>query len=288
MSSGGGQQQQTQTTKYELSPEQRELMSLAMPGIREFAAGGAPTRYPGETVAGFDPLQTAGQGQVLSAVGGMNTLAGSGAEANNFLLGDIWNPNTNPALQGAVDAAIRPITQQYQEVVRPALRDEFAGAGQQFGGSRRNLAEGSAAGKYMSQVGDTARTLVNDQYATNINAQLKALGLLPQTMQAQAMPGQVTSAVGDVRQSLAQEMLNSQVAGYNYDQLAPFLQSKEIMSLLAGIPGGQTTSTASVPQANKAMSSLGGAAAGASMGSMFGPVGMGVGAVGGGLLPWLT
>lgn len=283
---GSKPQQPTQTSTYNLAPEQRQILDMAMPGLRSFAAT-VPQRYQGSTVAGFDPSQVAGQEQVLSSVEGMNTLAGGGAEASNNLLSDPWNPAQNEILRKSVDAAVRPITENYQQVVRPAIRDEFQGAGQQFGGSRRGVAEGNAANAYMRNVGDTSAKLVGDQYATNIGAQLKALGLLPQTMQAQAMPGMTTSGVGDVRQALSQEMLNSNVAGWNYDQLAPFLQSKELISLLSSIPGASTTTTANVPQASTGQKALGGAMSGASMGSMFGPMGMGIGAGVGGLMAFL-
>jgi len=49
-----GSQPQTQTTTQELSPEQRQLMNLAMPGVTQFAAS-VPQRYQGTTIAGFDP-----------------------------------------------------------------------------------------------------------------------------------------------------------------------------------------------------------------------------------------
>lgn len=282
----GKQQQPTQTTTYQLAPEQRQILNMAMPGLESFAAK-VPQRYGGSTVAGFDPLQTQGQGQVLSSVPGMEALAGGGASASNMLLNDPWNPASNEILRNQVDAAVRPITENYQQVVRPVIRDEFLGAGQQFGGSRRGVAEGNAANAYMRNVGDTSAKLVGDQYATNIGAQVRALGLLPQTMQSQAIPGMTTSGVGDVRQALSQEMLNANVAGFNYDQLAPFLQSKELISLLQGIPGAGVTSTANVPQASKGQTALGGAMAGASMGSMFGPWGTAAGAGLGGLMAFL-
>lgn len=285
---GGPTQQPTQTTTATLSPEQQKILSLSMPGINKFAAT-VPERYPGETVAGFDPSQTTGQNAVLSSAGDqLTSLAQSGTNTGNFYLGgDIWNPASNPALSGAIDATVRPITERYQQVVRPALRDEFTGAGQAFGGSRRNIAEGQAANDYMRNVGDASSKLVQDQYATNVSAQLKALGLLPQTQQAALAPGLATSGVGDVRQALAQEMLNAKIGGFNYDQLAPFLQSKELISLLGGIPGGTTTSTANVPQPNQLTSALGGAATGASLGSAFGPMGTAGGAGLGALLAFL-
>lgn len=268
---GGSKEQPTQTTTQTLSPEQREMMNLAMPGVRSFAAT-VPQRYQGNTVAGFDPSQTQGQGMALDTAGGtMQNLADAGAATSNQLMSSPWDPNNNAMLKGAVDAAVRPVTEQYQQVVRPALRDDFQSAGQAFGGSRRNIAEGNAANSYMRNVGDTSAKVVNDNYSTNIGAMTKALGLLPQTQQASLAPSLTTSGVGDVRQAMDQAQLDAKVSGYNYDQLAPFLQSKEIMSLLAGLPGGSVTSTGNNPTPNKALGALGGAASGAALGSMILP-----------------
>ena len=279
----------SQTTTTNLTPQQKEIQKLAMPGIREFAAT-VPERYQGSQVAGFDPLQTQGQEQVLSAAQGQQQqLANAATNANTFALTDIWNPSTNPNLQNAIDAAVRPITEQYQGVVRPAIRDDFQGAGQQFGGSRRNVAEGVAGRGYLRQVGDTASKLVQDQYANNLSAYIKALGLVPQTQQAALAPGLTTSGVGDVRQALSQLMLNQDVSNFNYDQLAPFLQSKELWALLNTAPGGSTTTTATAPAVNKPVAALGGAAAGASLGgTLGGPPGAVGGAAIGGLLPFIT
>lgn len=276
MASGGSQPTQTTSTQQTLAPEQREILDLAMPGVRDFAAT-VPQRYQGTTVAGFDPSQTAGQNMALDAVGAQNLLAKNAADASNFYTsGDVWNPDSNPALAGAVNAAVRPITENYQQVVRPAIRDEFQGAGQQFGGSRRGLAEGQAANAYMRNVGDTSSKLVQNEYETNVNAQLKALGLLPQTQQAQTQGAVTTSGVGDVRQNQAQQLINQDVSNFNYDQLAPFLQSQELMSLLTGIPGGGTTSvsTGNNPgqsAGSMARGALGGAASGAALGSAIMP-----------------
>lgn len=247
MSFGGNDAQPTQTTTVTMSPEQRMLYKLALPGVKSFAAS-VPERYAGSTIAPFDPLQTQGQNMALSAAQGQQApLVGNAANANNFLLSDIWNPSSNPNLQGAIDAAVRPVTQQYQETVLPRIRDEFQAAGQQFGGSRRGVAEGVAARGYMDTVADTASKITQEQYANNLNAQLKALGLAPQTTQNLLAPGMTTSGVGDVRQSMAQALLGEDVSNFNYDQLAPFLQSKEILSLISGLPGGTTTATANNP-----------------------------------------
>lgn len=286
---GGSNEQPTQTTTQILSPQQKQILNWAMPGIRSFAKAGPPKRYPGETVAGFTGPQTQGQQMALGAASGPQTsLAGSATDANQFLLSDIWNPSTNPYLQDAIDAAVRPITQNYQQVVRPAIRDNFAQAGQVFGGSRRNIAEGNAADAYMRDVGDTASKLVQDQYANNLGAYVKALGLIPQTQGAAVTPAITTSGVGDVQQALDQARLSERVSNWNYDQLAPFLQSKELLSLLAGIPGGSVQTTANLPSGGSTGSSiLGGAATGASLGSVIPGIGTGLGAGIGALLSFL-
>lgn len=262
-------------------------MNAAMPGVRQFAAS-VPQRYQGSTVAGFTPAQEAGQGMALGAAPQQGALASSAADANKFFTGgSIWDPATNPNLQGAINAATRPIQQNLDENILPGIRAEAVTTGN-FGGSRQGIAEGLATRGASQAIGDTASKLVQSQYDTNVDAQLKAMGLLPTVQGGLVTPGVTTSGVGDVQQAMEQARLNSMVNNFNYDQTAPFLQSKEIMSLLQGLPGGTTTSTGSTPQANPVTQALGGAAAGASLGTAVMPgIGTGVGALGGALLPFL-
>lgn len=283
----GNNQPQTQTTTQVLSPEQRQLMQLAMPGVTQFAAS-VPKRYPGSTVAGFDPSQVAGQEGALGSAGVQTDLARSGADTSNFWMSDApWLPQNNPALQGTIDAATRPITQQLTESTLPAIRDSAERTGN-FGSSRQGIAEGLASGRASSAIGDATSKITEDLYSTNTSNQLKALGLLPQTTGVQTAGDVTTSGVGDVRQSMAQALLGEQAGNFNYDQLAPFLQSKEIMSLLSGLPGGSTQTVASGPQKNLLTGALGGAASGAALGSAIMPgIGTAAGAGIGALLPFI-
>jgi len=258
-----------------------------MPGVRQFAAS-VPQRYQGSTVAGFDPSQAAGQEQALGAAGDVGALgrAGGGA-ALDWFSPTALDVSNNSAVRGAIDTATRPIYEQLTRSALPAIRGEAINTGN-FGGSRQGIAEGLAVQGADTAAGDVASKIALGAYDTNVKAQLQAMGLLPQTQQAQLAEATTTSGVGDVRQQMAQRLLDEQVGNFNYDQYAPFLQSKEIMSLLTGIPGGQTVSTGSVPQQNRTSQALGGAAAGAALGSAVMPgIGTGVGAVGGALLPFL-
>jgi len=285
---GGDKTPPTQTTTYQLSPEQRELMNLAMPGVKQFAAT-VPQRYQGSGVAPFDPAQVAGQNIALGAAGEQGNLARSAAGANQFYTsGDIWNPASNPNLQGAIDASVRPIYENLEERALPAIRGEAVSTGN-YGSSRQGIAEGIATREASRAAGDTASKLAQGQYETNVNAQLKAMGLLPTVQQGQLAEATTTSGVGDVRQSREQAVLNELISNFGYDQIAPFLQSKEIMALLTGLPGGTVQSTGSNPPgASPGMKALGGAASGAALGTAIMPgIGTGIGAAGGALLPFL-
>jgi hypothetical protein len=279
-------QPQSQTTTQVLSPEQRELMNLAMPGVTKYAAQ-TPQRYQGSTIAPFDPSQVAGQEGALQSAGVQTGLARGGAGTSDYWMNpDALDITKQPGLQGSIDAATRPITRALTESALPAIRDSAERSGN-FGSSRQGIAEGIASGRASEAIGDATSNLVSKAYGTNVDAQLKALGLLPSTQAAQTTGDLTTSNVGDVRQGMTQAQLGEQVGNFNWDQMAPYLQSKDIMSLMAGLPGGTTQTTSSGPQVNPLTAGLGGAAAGASLGSMFGPPGTAAGAGLGTLLSFL-
>src|SRR6266403_5023406 len=104
-----GSQPQTQTTTYQLSPEQRQLLNLAMPGVTQFASS-VPQRYPGSAIAGFDPSQVAGQEGALQSAGTQTSLARAGAgTAMDWLSPGALDVNNNPTIQAAIATATRPI-----------------------------------------------------------------------------------------------------------------------------------------------------------------------------------
>lgn len=277
--------QPTQSTTYTPPPQATELMNLALPGVRDYAAH-TPQQFGGETIAPFNETQLSGQNQALGAAGTQNSLAAGAAGGIGKYFTDLWNPESNPALQGTIRAATRPITDSLMQDTLPAIRSDFGG--DNFGSSRRAIAEGLATGKAAQAVGDTSNRVVSDLYKTNTDAGLKALGLTPTVQQAQTAGAGTTSAVGDVQQNMTQSLINELMSKFNFSQMAPFLQSKDIMSLVGMIPGGTTTSTGNNPSGSTAMQSLGGAAAGAQLGSMLMPgIGTGIGAAGGAVLPFL-
>lgn len=249
-------QQPTQRTTTEMGPEQRALFETAFPTIQKYAAT-VPQRYQGETVAGFTPEQTAGQTMATGTVPTVNKLATSAASANDFYTsGNIWDPASNPHLQGAIDAAVRPVYQNLTEKALPAIRSGSIQTGN-FGGNRQGIAEGNAIRDAGVTAGDIASKITQGQYGENLAAQQRAIGMTPMLQGAQTTGAQVTSGVGDVRQAMDQANINARMNAFNFDQYAPFMNAKDILSIMQGIPGASTVSTGNAPQANPYLQALG-------------------------------
>lgn len=246
----------TQQTTHQLTPEQQSLLGIAMPNLQQFAAQGP--KIPGQSyIAGFDPLQTQGQNQVLGATGTQSDVVGSAARGNQFLTsGDVLNASSNPGLASYMDAATQPIYQNLTRSVLPNVRSEAQNAGQ-FGSSRQGIAEGLAGAGAAQAAGATTANIANSGYNSGLSAMTQGLGMAPGIAGAQAIPGLTTSGVGDVRQGLNQAQLGEQAQRWNYQNLFPLLIGQQYAGIAAGLPGGSTTTTGSGPQTNPWMQGAG-------------------------------
>lgn len=262
---GGDPQPVTNTTTQQLAPEQRQLLNMAMPYLQQFGASNITAPGP-ESVAPFDPMQVAGQNQALASTMAMNDILTGAGQSNQYLTsGMALDPNTNPALRGTIDAAVRPIYQNLTETELPAIRGQAAvgaaGPSANYGGSRQGIAEGLAAGRASQAAGDAASKISYQGYQSGLDAMLKSMGLSPTIAQSQAIPAGVTSAVGDVRQNQAQRVLGAGTAADQFAQWLPYIKANAMLGGVGAIPGGSTTSTGTAPQSNLTNQIIGGGAA---------------------------
>jgi len=284
----------TSSSSVQLSPEQQMLLNLGLGGFTK-AIASPPERYQGNTVAGFTAPQISGQEMALAAAQNQGDIAKRATGTQDWYMGDIWNPGSNPSLQGAIDAAVRPVYQNLTDVTLPAIRGSFNSNPEGWGSSRQGIAEGIATRGASQAAADAASKIAEDEYRTNIQAQLQALGLTPMLQSAILTPSGVTSAVGDVQQAQQQQQINANVANWNYDQWLPYLMSKEALATVGSIPGGTTvqntqgTATGSVPPPpNPWQQALGTTMQGAAIGATVGGLpGAAIGGAGGALLPFI-
>jgi hypothetical protein len=156
------------------------------------------------------------------AQGGMGDIVGQtqGAWQNQL------NPQQNPYLQQAMQTAINPLTQAYQENVLSGITDQAMSAGQQ-GGSRQGIAEGIAGREYLRQVGDIGNQMAFQDYTGGQQRQAAAVGQGGAMANLGMMPSQTMQQIG------AQE------------EHAPWLNLQRMQGIIGGptVLGGSQSSS---------------------------------------------
>lgn len=286
---GGGGGNQTSSTKVEYTPEEKAARQFVWDEARNIygqsqaatQGGGSPVPgvagQTGDTLAG----QQAGRNW---AYGGAQQIANQGLSAVDYGLRGAMDVNNNPALQGAIQAATRPITQNLQESILPGVRSQAVQEGG-YGGSRAGIAEGLAISRANQQAQDAAANLTNQAYQQGQETFARTLALLPQTQQLGTAGSQILSGIGAQNENYQQEVLNMIAAQNEFNQSRGWAPIANLASAIyGGIQPGTVTST-SGGGASRGRSALTGAASGAALGTAVMPgIGTAVGAGIGGLL----
>jgi len=273
---GGGNQDVNSTTRVELSPEQQRLISATTPTLESFV-NQPPQLFPGSGIAGFTPLQEAGQAGVLQAASGpVANAANEALSAQSFLFGPALFPSSNPALQDAISAAIRPLERTFSQQVLPQIGRDAITSGQ-LGGSRQGIAEGIAGQSLLQGVGDVSAQVASQGFGQGLEALTRGLAFAPQTTNLAFAPSTAIEAVGSQQQGLQQQFTSEAQNRFLQEQLIPFLIAQDVARLSFGIPGGSATAESSIPGSSLGANVLGGATTGAALGTALGGPGVGTG-----------
>ena len=239
---GGGGQPQTSTTvtTQELSPEQRAILKPLIPIITKF--GETPLeQFPGSLIPDFNPLELQAQQTALTAAGGIQQDVGQASAFANFLQGPALFPQTNPALQANIEAAIRPLTETFGQTILPNIRGQEVIAGQ-VGGSRGMLAEQQATNLLLRQVGETSAGLVGENFANALRAGTQSLFAQPSLLSSSLLPAQVIAGVGGAERGLTTAQLEEEAARFGAEQLKVFAPAQAAAGVAFGMPGGTVMS----------------------------------------------
>ena len=252
------------TTTQQLTPEQQALTSLAAGQFQQFA-GSNPTLPTGnQAVAPFTPAQQQGQQMTLNAAGRMEPVVGTAAGTNQYLSsGAFLDPGTNPYVQNAVKAATDPIFQDLSQRTLPGQQATAgAGSGVNYGGSREGIQEAQDVLNAQRTAANTGAGIMNTALGQGLQATGQAIAQAPATAGSLALPGGVTSAVGDVQQQQAQNVLNANNQASWFQQMLPLLKAQMLTGGAAGLPGGSSVSTGTTQQnADPVSQIIGGASA---------------------------
>jgi hypothetical protein len=240
---GGGTSTNTIQNTAPWGPQQPYLQQ----GLTQAAslyANNQPQAYTGPTIATPGAATTQSESMLANAATGNTTaLANAGANATQFDLNSVLYPQSNPALQSTIQAAIDPLTRNFNESVLPGIRESYAMA-QPGGGSREGVAEGIAASNLNQQVGDVSAQIASQGYGQGLVAQGKALADLPSIIGAQASPATQLGAVGGAQDAYTQAMINQAIQQWNSAQMLPWNNLGLYENLLTGNLGGSGTSSA--------------------------------------------
>lgn len=290
---GGGDTETTQKTE-PWDPQQAYLRDIFEQAAMQYQAPG-PEYYPGSQVVPYSPQEQVAQTMVEDyALTGAPSQVADAQNAQQFLIGDVLRPDSNPYLQQAAAGAIQPVREELMNNILPAIDDGAVIAGA-YGSDRQGIAQSQAIDLAIQDMLNTTSSMYNTGYQNNLDAYVKGLALSPQTMQMGLAPAGYLSATGEMDRALAQQLLNQDVAAWDFSQQLPAAKLADYQGFVQGTYGGTGTGTSAGGSSSDLLGALGGAMGGyalastatgtAALGSlmvpasMAGPVGAGLGAL---------
>jgi len=280
---GGG----TKITTSETGPwaEQKPYLMAAFDAAKNLYNKGSPAYYPAETLAGFDPAQTAAQQAMLGyAMGPRSAMQQAGAEGalmrslagqtgfnprqtSNLLAGNVRTGAGTPyaAMENALTQGVMG---NLKGNILPGLRNQLMTSGQQGGSSRNDLIQNKAiASAVQSGLTQPLADMYSGAYQTAQGMRLPTaeLGIgqqqfgqqqYPTTMAAPLGMYETMAGVGKDRRAMTQSAMDRAMQKYQYESTAPMQHLANYMNMIQGNYGGQTTQTTPGASGLQNMSSI--------------------------------
>lgn len=276
----------TTTTTTPWVGQQEDLLRLFQGARRQFDKGG-PQYFPGQTVAPQSADTTQSQQMLRSTAGQVQPLTQQAINTSLWNMGEGRDVANNPYLQSAIRAAQQPVIQSFWGPQGPAagIRSGFTAANSGGSGTREGIAQGVAERGLNQQLVNMSAGMTMDAYNRAQEDSMRSMALMPQTLQGAAYPASLFSQVGAQNDAYAQSLLSADMARWNYNQNLPWLNLQNYQGIVGGGSFGNTQNVSGsvpMPSPNPWMSTLGGAGAGAALGSQMGtaagPYGTAIGA----------
>jgi hypothetical protein len=160
--------------------------------------------------------------------------------------GKYLNPETNPYLKAAADAAAGDVSRNYARNVLPNM-GSAAIRGGAYGGSRQGIQEGLAAGEYAREASEATNNMYYQNYASERDRQMQSGNLFNQANALEAANLQGITAAGAQEQAWNQAQNMENYQRYQMAQQAPWIGVPELQSVLMGGNFQSTSQTAPNP-----------------------------------------
>jgi hypothetical protein len=267
-----------------------------------FLTGQQPEFFPGQTYVSPSAATTESIAQQEAIARQQSPVLQQAQQAYTSSLGQVGQTaaggflNANPYQQAMMEAATRPLTQQFSQAVLPGISSLYSRSGR-LGSGAMERALGTATEAYGRSLGDITANIAGTQYQQERGLQQQAqmqqaqlAGLAPQFYSQQFLPSQTLAQVGAQQEAIAAQPLQEQLARYQFGQQLPYQQLQGYLSSVYGTPlGSYGTQTTNAPTyQNRGAGILGGGLAGGlggyALGQAFPSIGAGYGAAGGAAL----
>lgn len=249
MSGGGSAPAGNTTTTQNSEPwsAQQPYLEQGFQSAQDIFNKGAPSYYPGQTVAPVSADTTQAQNLTAQrAISGSPVTQAADRNITDTLNGGYLN--SNPYLDDTYNHAAGQ--------VRSGIDSQFE-AGGRYG-------SGAHAGQVASAYGNLANQVYGGNYQNERNNQLRAALLAPAAANQDYTDLGMLGQVGAQQQQQSQDVINADVNKYNYNTQAPLNSLANYMNMIKGSYGGSQTTTQ--PYYKNDVGLAGGALAGGALG----------------------
>jgi hypothetical protein len=288
-----GQQPVTQQTTQTKDPwigAQPHLTGIMSQAAAMYGAGQGYLPYTGNTTAPLQNQYTTPGFADVAAIANAEP-AGSAAlqGARDYTSGLVTNQGLSPELKsmaGTLAGQSNPYLQDVLNQQMSKVNSAMSGAGR-YGSGSHDAAIAQAIAPTLAQDYMQRQGMAADIYGQGLQRAGQASQLIPSLDEARYAGAGHLMDIGQQQRSYDQALLDQQLKLWNAQQAQPWENLQRYAALAqgaGGLGGTQITSSPGATQPSTTQRILGGGLAGAGLGSMFGPVGAGIGALGGGLL----
>jgi len=267
----------TTTTSSQIDPALLPYLTQGLQRAQSlFLTGQQPEFFPGQTYVSPSAATTESIAQQEAIARQQSPVLQQAQQAYTSSLGQVGQTaaggflNANPYQQAMMEAATRPLTQQFSQSVLPGISSLYSKSGR-LGSGAMERALGTATEAYGRSLGDITSNVAGTQYQQERGLQQQAqlqqaqlAGAAPSFYGQQFLPSQTLAQVGAQQEAIAAQPLQEQLARYQFGQQLPYQQLQGYLSSVYGTPlGSYGTQTTNAPTyQNRGAGVLGGAIAG--------------------------
>lgn len=200
---------------------------------------------------GAQPTLAQAQQAYLSGLSGLQQTAAGGYTGS-------------PYLQQQIQAATRPLQQQFEQTTLPGVASLYSRAGR-YGSGAMERAVGQATEATGRAIGDVASNIAFQDFSAQQARQQAAQGALlqgatmaPQIYAQQFLPSMQLAQVGAQREAIAAQPLQEQIQRFQFEQQAPIQNLQGFLSSVYGTPMAGSNVIQPQVQGNTTLQNVGG------------------------------